>query len=326
MTTFTEWMQRVRQLKRKSIEKYDGALDGALSDWAQQNGIYAGKLSEIRDLNVFVPIANSISNLTVFQERNATGHHMYGASLSRYKDFLIWRQNGEELSGDSSLVPELEVVRKAWIERIQEFETRHHLINTQLNQKSPKFQYGNWCVGAEHQRKFRSVVLKWLGPSETVPARVSTWEHCPETERIVKGWVYRRYMALDDLESLLVELSESHLTQELFNKVQEQRLAEAFKRTSAARDERLANADKKPRSYDVKTRVFDRNYDVVVAVLLRANGHCEDCGEPAPFRRSKDQSPYLEVHHRIPLAENGDDTVENAVAICPNCHRKAHYG
>jgi len=37
-------------------------------------------------------------------------------------------------------------------------------------------------------------------------------------------------------------------------------------------------------------------------------------------------TPYLEVHHRVPLAENGEDTVENAVAICPNCHRKAHDG
>ncbi len=25
------------------------------------------------------------------------------------------------------------------------------------------------------------------------------------------------------------------------------------------------------------------------------------------------------------LANNGDDTVENAIALCPNCHRKAHY-
>jgi len=34
----------------------------------------------------------------------------------------------------------------------------------------------------------------------------------------------------------------------------------------------------------------------------------------------------LEVHHKVPLAEGGDDTVENAIALCPNCHRHAHYG
>jgi 5-methylcytosine-specific restriction protein A len=32
------------------------------------------------------------------------------------------------------------------------------------------------------------------------------------------------------------------------------------------------------------------------------------------------------VHHRVRLADGGDDTTDNAVALCPNCHRKAHYG
>ncbi len=39
-----------------------------------------------------------------------------------------------------------------------------------------------------------------------------------------------------------------------------------------------------------------------------------------------DKTPYLEVHHRIPLAKKGEDTVANAIALCPNCHRKSHYG
>ncbi|WP_442967956.1 HNH endonuclease [Rheinheimera sp.] len=36
--------------------------------------------------------------------------------------------------------------------------------------------------------------------------------------------------------------------------------------------------------------------------------------------------PYLEVHHRIPLAEKGEDTLENAIELCPNCHIQAHFG
>ena len=46
----------------------------------------------------------------------------------------------------------------------------------------------------------------------------------------------------------------------------------------------------------------------------------------APFNRDSNDTEYLEVHHKLPLAENGDDTVENAIALCPNCHRHAHYG
>lgn len=55
----------------------------------------------------------------------------------------------------------------------------------------------------------------------------------------------------------------------------------------------------------------------------RAKGQCELCKEPAPFHR-KDGSPYLETHHIEWLANGGADTVENTVALCPNCHRKMH--
>ncbi|WP_407646473.1 HNH endonuclease [Henriciella aquimarina] len=35
---------------------------------------------------------------------------------------------------------------------------------------------------------------------------------------------------------------------------------------------------------------------------------------------------YLETHHIQPLAEGGADTLTNVIALCPNDHRKAHYG
>jgi 5-methylcytosine-specific restriction enzyme A len=46
---------------------------------------------------------------------------------------------------------------------------------------------------------------------------------------------------------------------------------------------------------------------------------------PAPFEMAEG-IPYLEVHHVKPLAIGGSDTIMNAVALCPNCHRRAHYG
>lgn len=66
-----------------------------------------------------------------------------------------------------------------------------------------------------------------------------------------------------------------------------------------------------------------RDKDVVVEVHKRSNGVCELCGSHAPF---KDQAgkPYLEVHHIVWLSWGGEDSVENAVALCPNCHRKMH--
>jgi len=75
-----------------------------------------------------------------------------------------------------------------------------------------------------------------------------------------------------------------------------------------------------------KHQAFIRNPNVVAEVLFRANGTCESCRQTAPFIRRTDYTPYLEVHHRTPLSENGDDSIENAIALCPNCHRKAHFG
>lgn len=71
---------------------------------------------------------------------------------------------------------------------------------------------------------------------------------------------------------------------------------------------------------------FIRNPYVVSAALLRAEGVCEmpSCGA-APFIRG-DYSVYLEVHHIVPLAEYGDDRLENVAALCPNCHRELHHG
>lgn len=70
---------------------------------------------------------------------------------------------------------------------------------------------------------------------------------------------------------------------------------------------------------------YQRDAAVKAWVLQQANGKCESCGKPAPFNGS-DGLPFLEVHHVRQLADNGSDNVTNAVALCPNCHREAHYG
>lgn len=88
---------------------------------------------------------------------------------------------------------------------------------------------------------------------------------------------------------------------------------------------RLAVAARKPTQRVIQTVIYERNPDVVAEVLDRANGICELCNAPAPFRRP-DGRPYLEIHHKVRLADNGDDTVKNAVAVCPNCHRQKHFG
>jgi 5-methylcytosine-specific restriction protein A len=96
--------------------------------------------------------------------------------------------------------------------------------------------------------------------------------------------------------------------------------------SDALRAKRLLSANPVPTIQVVTARVFQRNPDVVATVLARAKGICEACASAAPFTRRRDGTPYLEVHHRVLLAEGGQDTVANAIAVCPNCHRKAHHG
>ena len=101
---------------------------------------------------------------------------------------------------------------------------------------------------------------------------------------------------------------------------------EASQSAAEDRQARLGRASGVPRRISVRSQVFVRNPDVVAEVLARAQGVCERCGHAAPFFRARNGEPYLEVHHMHQLAHGGEDTVQNAVALCPNCHAECHYG
>lgn len=80
-----------------------------------------------------------------------------------------------------------------------------------------------------------------------------------------------------------------------------------------------------PQKLSKATTFYSRDPKVVAWVLKKSGGICESCKTPAPFKNS-DGDFYLEVHHLRRLADGGTDTVTNAVAVCPNCHRELHYG
>lgn len=92
------------------------------------------------------------------------------------------------------------------------------------------------------------------------------------------------------------------------------------------RKERLEKAPVLPTKVQAISYAFRRNPDVVAEVLRRAKGKCESCKRDAPFLRASDGTPFLEMHHIVTLADGGEDTVANATALCPNCHRKMHFG
>ena len=86
---------------------------------------------------------------------------------------------------------------------------------------------------------------------------------------------------------------------------------------------KAAAAPKKPKSYTTASVVFERSRDVAEYAKRRAAGKCELCRMPAPFTNALNE-PFLESHHIVWLAHGGYDSIENTVALCPNCHRKMH--
>ncbi|MHA1286540.1 MAG: HNH endonuclease, partial [Candidatus Thorarchaeota archaeon] len=79
---------------------------------------------------------------------------------------------------------------------------------------------------------------------------------------------------------------------------------------------------------DVKTRMANyrnRSNAIRIYALKRADGICEGCDEKAPFI-GKNGKPFLEVHHLLNLSDEGPDDPGFVAALCPNCHRRVHYG
>jgi hypothetical protein len=68
---------------------------------------------------------------------------------------------------------------------------------------------------------------------------------------------------------------------------------------------------------------YARNNKIRETVKLRAAGRCEYCGEVGFV--CDDGMPYLECHHILALAKDGEDRMTNVIAICPRDHREAHF-
>jgi len=77
--------------------------------------------------------------------------------------------------------------------------------------------------------------------------------------------------------------------------------------------------------HERRQQIRERSEAVRVYVLRRAAGVCEACAEKAPFRTAVGR-PYLEPHHTRRLTDGGPDHPAWVAGVCPNCHRRAHYG
>lgn len=96
------------------------------------------------------------------------------------------------------------------------------------------------------------------------------------------------------------------------------------KSLSELREIATSKVSRNNQNRELQISVKVRSEAIKIYALKRADGVCEACGKDAPFN-SKD-GPYLEVHHLKRIADGGPDLPQNVAALCPNCHRRIHFG
>ena len=178
------------------------------------------------------------------------------------------------------------------------------------------------AMSAPAMRHFIEQIFAEHGEQQLVLTLTALRAHIEYYEGHYKTTMRSMRSVADDLQALIKEPSNAAEVERTF----EIAIAKALRDPQPERLRRLANASEMPKTISVQSTVFVRNPDVVAEALLRASGVCERCNCEAPFRRAKDGTPYLEVHHKVRLANGGKDSLENAIALCPNCHRETHYG
>lgn len=114
-----------------------------------------------------------------------------------------------------------------------------------------------------------------------------------------------------------------YIDKTILNKYFEIKTKQAKKQDKKSLYEKAKQNKKSPRKLYTKTVQYVRDINVIKFALCLANGICQLCNKEAPFYTT-DGEPYLEIHHIIWLAKGGEDTIENTVALCPNCHKKMH--
>jgi 5-methylcytosine-specific restriction protein A len=90
---------------------------------------------------------------------------------------------------------------------------------------------------------------------------------------------------------------------------------------------KLSDIENEPIEPEVKARILKirkRNKKIVRELKNLYQGKCQITGDTMTFRK-RDGELYSEVHHLIPLGEQGSDSYANAIVISPLIHRMLHY-
>lgn len=200
-------------------------------------------------------------------------------------------------------------------------------------------EYQNWNVRENRIKELQKQKKEWFLILLSVKSHPSFLLTANDVSQIIKteGWKKNSKGDYKTTKPSLKDKNKFNTIEEFKNKIddkyKEQSKEQFEKEVEGARklpqEERLnkmQNYPEYPSLSEKKVIVYNRNPYVVAEVLERAKGKCQYCMQNAPFNRISDGTPFLEIHHVVFLSAGGKDTIDNTIALCPNCHKGVHHG
>lgn len=134
--------------------------------------------------------------------------------------------------------------------------------------------------------------------------------------RINVGYKHKYFVALINQHGQTVYLLSSQLNAELPQK-------DSTADIISLKQKAISRSRSGPLYFLSSEREYVRDPYISQYAKKVACGVCQLCHNPAPFKDANNE-PYLESHHIQWLSKGGSDSVDNVIALCPNCHRKMH--
>lgn len=162
---FEDWMLH-RGLRKSSVDKYAGAIQGPLSAWAIENKLIAGPLTSFSSEVAFRDVALKIRALEIFRQRNEKGHNMYSSALSKFTEYLA-EGYGNDVESDISAIMDDEGLNKT--ERVD-------LVKSRIGQgtfRQKLLLYWQACA-----------VTGYRDTGLLVASHIKPWRECTSVERL----------------------------------------------------------------------------------------------------------------------------------------------
>jgi predicted restriction endonuclease len=98
VVSFKDWLIEIGKSDRTATS-YAGAISGAISNWANDAGLYSGKLDDFLSVETLLTISAGLENYPTFKEQNKRGKSMYSSALKAYIDYRR-QESSEEVEHD----------------------------------------------------------------------------------------------------------------------------------------------------------------------------------------------------------------------------------